>query len=85
MLCGGDQFDRDRIAEVLHHELLLADALQPESGGVHGGLRVDGDRVVDVPDIPKRHPAFAKRREEEDIGPIWLVLFPAASRGRCWE
>jgi hypothetical protein len=31
-----------------------ANSLQPERGCVHGCLRVDGDRVIDVPDIPKR-------------------------------
>jgi hypothetical protein len=60
VLGGGDQLDRDRIGEVLDDELLLANALQPEGGSVHGRFGMHEKRVVDVPDIPKRHPAFAK-------------------------
>jgi hypothetical protein len=59
-----NQLDRDRIGEILQDELLLADALQPEGGGVHGRLGVDSNRVVDVADIPKRHPAFAEGHGE---------------------
>lgn len=60
VLDGRDQFHGDRIREVLHNELLLPDALQAQGGGVHGRMGVESDRVVDVPDIPKRHSAFAK-------------------------
>jgi hypothetical protein len=31
-----------------------------------GGVVADGHRVVDVPDVPKRHPAFRESRAGED-------------------
>jgi hypothetical protein len=62
-----DQLDGDRIGQVLHHELLLADSLQPERRRVHGRLGMDGDLVVDVPDIPKRHPPFGEGHGEQSI------------------
>jgi hypothetical protein len=67
VLGGRDQLDRDRIGQILHDEVLFPDALEPEGRRVHGGLGVDGDRVVDVTDIPKRHPAFEEGHGKQRI------------------